>query len=89
MKVQQFKPESVIFPDCDICIILSGLVETKVHSFGSRIPKTHASLIEGDILGYMEGDNGRTTHVETWSISKSHTEVIWMSRDDFADLWQI
>ena len=78
MKVEQYKPRSVIFPDFEVCIILSGLVETKYHTFGSRIPKPHAKYGEGDILGFMEGDDGATAHVETWSISVGHTEVIWM-----------
>ena len=89
MKVKQYKPESVIFPDFDVCIVLEGLVESKFHVFGDRVPKPLAKYGEGDILGFNHGDNGNTAHVETWSFSRSRVEVIWMKRDDFNELWQI
>ena len=89
MRVEQFEPQQLIFPDYDVCIILAGLVETKYHKFGDRVPKPHAKYREGDVLGFIEGDNGATAHVETWSVCVSRTEVIWMSRADFAELWGI
>lgn len=39
MKVKQHEIESVMFPDFDVCIILDGLVESKFHNSGERIPK--------------------------------------------------
>jgi len=89
MKVKQYEAESVIFPDFDVCIILEGLIESKFHVFGDRIPKPLAKYGEGDILGFNEGDNGNTAHVETWSFSRSQVEVIWMKREDFSQLWQL
>jgi len=89
MKVKQYEAGSVIFPDFDVCIILEGLIESKFHVFGDRIPKPLAKYGEGDILGFNEGDNGNTAHVETWSFSRSQVEVIWMKREDFAQLWQL
>ena len=83
MKVRQHEPNSVIFPDFDVCIILDGLVETKFHVFGDRIPKPFCKFTEGDILGFDMGDNGSTSHVETWSVARSQVEAIWMSREDF------
>lgn len=87
MEVKQYEPDKVIFPDFDVCIIVSGLVESKFHVFGDRIPKPLAKYGEGDILGFISGDSGTSAHVETWSISRSHVEVIWMKRSDFFMLW--
>jgi hypothetical protein len=64
-------------------------VESKYHSFGSRIPKPLSKFTEGDILGFAEGDNGKTQHVETWSVCMSQVEAIWMKRKDFAALWHL
>ena len=60
MKVRQHKPSTMIFPDFDVCIILDGLVESKYHEFGNRIPKPLSKFTEGDILGFAQGDNGKT-----------------------------
>ena len=76
MKVIQYKPDSIIFPDFDVSIILDGLVESKYHEFENRIPKPLSKFTEGDILGFVDGDDGKTSHVNTWSICKSHVEVI-------------
>lgn len=89
MKVKQHEIESVLFPDFDVCIILDGLVESKFHNSGERIPKPLAKYTQGDILGYLDGDNGSTAHVETWSICMSRVEAIWMSRENFHALWQL
>ena len=89
MKVRQHEPNSVIFPDFDVCIILDGVIESKFHKFGERIPKPLSRFTEGDILGFPEGDNGSTSHVETWSICKSQVEVIWMKREHFFKLWNL
>jgi galactokinase len=53
MKVKQHKMDSVLFPDFDVCIILDGLVESKFHNAGDRIPKPLAKYRQGDILGYL------------------------------------
>ena len=68
---------------------MAGLVESKFHVFGDRIPKPLAKYGEGDILGFVDGDHGDSAHVETWSISRSKVEVIWMKRSEFKVLWQI
>jgi len=89
MKVRQHEANSVIFPDFDVCIILDGLVESKFHKFGDRLPIPLSKFSEGDILGFNEGDNGKTSHVETWSVCTSAVEAIWMLREDFDRLWYL
>ena len=89
MKVRQHEANSVIFPDFDVCIILDGVIESKFHEFGKRIPCPLSTFKQGDVLGFVDGDNGRTAHVETWSICKSQVEAIWMKREDFAKLWNL
>ena len=79
----------MIFPDFKVCVILSGLVESKTHVFGDPVPRQMAKFKEGDILGFSAGDHGKSAHVETWSFSRSPVEVIWMKRQDFAKLWQV
>lgn len=89
MKVRQHEADTCIFPDFDVCIILDGLIETKFHVFGDRIPKPLNKFKEGDILGYVQGDGGKSSHVETWSVCRSVVEAIWMERSDFAALWHL
>jgi len=50
----------MIFPDFEVIIILDGLVESKYHEFGSRLPKPLSKFSEGDILGFADGDDGKT-----------------------------
>ena len=64
-------------------------METKFHVFGDRIPKPLNKFKEGDILGYVQGDGGKSSHVETWSVCRSVVEAIWMERSDFAALWHL
>ena len=41
------------------------------------------------MLGFINGDNGKTQHVETWSVCKSQVEAVWMLREDFQALWHL
>ena len=66
MRVRHHAANTMIFPDFEVCIILDGLVESKFHVFGNRIPKPLSKFKAGDILGFTDGDNGKTSHVETW-----------------------
>ena len=89
MTVSAHKPNTVIFPDKDVCILLDGIVETKKHRAGERIPEPCNIYRAGCVLGYDDGDSGITSNVETWSLCKSGVEAIWMKDEDFAALWQL
>ena len=89
MTPRRHEKNSVIFPDNEICILLEGIVETKKHKAGLRIPEPCNIYRNGCVLGYDEGDNGITSNVETWSVCKSIVEAIWMKREDFKTLWQL
>ena len=89
MTVKQHSKGSVIFPDEQICVILDGLVESKQHVAGQRVPIPFNKFQEGDILGFDKGDNGQTSNSNTWSICQSEVEAIWMEKCDFNDLWQL
>ena len=77
---KEHKPDTVIFPDSEVCILLEGIVETKKHKAGERIPEPCNIYRRGCVLGFDEGDNGTTSNVETWSVVKSDVEAIWMKK---------
>ena len=56
---------------------------------GSMIPVPLCKYGAGDVLGFDEGDNGKTSNVETWSICKGPVEVILMTKKDFSQLWKL
>ena len=89
MKVKHHAQGSIIFPDFEVCIILEGVTQAKRHSFGQRIPFLLSNPSEGDILGFVEGDGGLTSHVETWVSTLTDVEAIWMTRQDFHHLWAL
>ena len=46
--------------------------------------------IEGDIIGFKEGDNGVTCNPLTWLLAtEDNTEIIFMDLQKFADLWAL
>ena len=89
MKVKRHSKGSVIFPDDKICVILEGLVESKQHVAGERVPRPFNKFYSGDILGFDKGDNGQTSNSNTWSICQSEVEAIWIEKSDFDSFWSI
>ena len=89
MTVKQHPTNTVIFPDMDVCIVLDGIVETKRHIPGERIPIPCNIYRAGCVLGFDDGDSGVTSNIETWSVCKSEVEAIWMKNEDFESLWQL
>ena len=87
MKVSRHEVNSVIFPDERVFILLEGLVETKRHIFGERVPVPLNIYRAGCVLGFEEGDKGVTSNIETWSVCKSQVEAISMDLSDFRALW--
>ena len=83
MTVKQHPANTVIFPDMDVCIVLDGIVETKRHIPGERIPIPCNIYRAGCVLGFDDGDSGVTSNIETWSVCKSEVEAIWMKDEDF------
>ena len=71
MTANRHEVNSVIFPDEQIFIILEGMVETKRHIFGKRVPVPCNIYRAGCVLGFDEGDKGVTSNIETWSVCKS------------------
>ena len=89
MQVRQFKTDNVIFPDNEVIIILEGIVETKRHIFGERVPVPCNIYRAGCVLGFDDGDEGVTSNVETWSVCKGDVETIVMDKRDFKQLWNL
>ena len=89
MVVRHHHPDAVIFPDRQVCIVLDGMIESKQHVAGVRVPNPFNKFQRGDILGFDHGDNGATSNANTWSTCRSEVEAIWMDKGDFADLWQL
>lgn len=90
-KIQTYKDESLVFCNGRIGIVLSGAILVKNHSMEdlSKPILLHKAL-EGSILGFMEGDDGLTGDPLTWMICYgSFTEVLWLEKNEFMDLWNL
>ena len=79
----------MIFADSEVYIILAGVVETKRHIFGQRVPVPCNIYRAGCVLGFDDGDDGITSNVETWSVCKGPVEAIYMNKDDFMEVWKL
>ena len=89
MVVRHHPAGSAIFADAQVCVVLGGMVESKQHLAGRRVPLPVNKFRRGDILGFDQGDGGQTSNVNTWSTCASAVEAIWMEPGDFADLWHL
>ena len=87
MRVRHYTVNQVVFPDSEVFIILEGIVETKRHIYGERVPVPCNIYRAGCVLGFDEGDGGVTSNVQAWSVCKSEVEAICMSQSDFRELW--
>ena len=46
--------------------------------------------VEGDIIGFSEGDESQSSSPMTWLISmQNQTEVIYLRPEDFKELWNL
>lgn len=63
MTVKQHKFQNYLFPDQQVCIILSGRVEVSYHEDIARVSKLIGRFQAGDIIGFREGDGGVTNNV--------------------------
>ena len=81
--------ESLVFCHGRIGIVLSGAILVKNHPMEdlSRPILLHKAM-EGDILGFTEGDDGLTGDPLTWMIAfGNNTEVLFLEKDEFMALW--
>jgi CRP-like cAMP-binding protein len=63
MEVKQHKFGNHLFPDEQVCIILSGAVEINCHSENPSVSKLIGRFEAGDIIGFKDGDSGITNNV--------------------------
>ena len=68
-------------------MILDGAVETLFHENKSRLPRMMGKYGPGDIIGADWIDRGISSHSESWNLCLCATEVIWMDRETFHELW--
>jgi len=90
-KVQVYKKNALVFNEKRITIVLSGSIHIKRHPMENLgEPIFMQKAMEGDILGFNEGDDGQTNDPLTWMVTYSSvTEVLVMEKDDFLKLWDL
>ena len=66
MKVQQYTPNSVVFPYEKAGIIIAGHITVRNHAQVFDKGELIGKYSTGDIIGYIEGDRGITNHPDTW-----------------------
>lgn len=65
---------------------MMGSVEVRLHNNYNNLlrPQILKKGIEGDVLGFHEGDEGQTASALSWIMSKQDdTEVIFLPKSEF------
>ena len=70
-------------------VVTMGSIEMRRHEdFSLLKPFIVKKAIEGDILGFTEGDDNMSTSPLTWMVSmQEETEMIFISKEDWELLW--
>ncbi len=68
-----------------------GSIEIRQHNdINLMRPIIIKKAIEGDIIGFAEGDENQSSSPMTWMIAmQDYTEVIYMNKEDFKELWNL
>lgn len=89
MHPEKYDADSLLFTGGRVCIVLSGAVELRQHSFDQRLSKLLGKYACGDIIGLHSIDNGITSHPEVWCMCTSEVEVAWVSLESIQKLWSL
>ena len=88
-EVELYRSDQPIFLRDRIGVITMGSIEVRCHD-GPDILKPYFTrkAIEGDVIGFEQGDDGVTSSPLTWLICKQDmTEVIYFSKEHWDLLW--
>lgn len=72
-------------------VILSGSVEIRKHGNSDLLnPYIVKKAIEGDIIGWADGDENYSSSPLSWIVAlQGNTEIIFIDDNDWLKLWNI
>ena len=84
-EVELYEKEQIIFLNDRIGVVTSGSLEIRRHNNNDLLkPYIVKKAIEGDIIGWSEGDCGYSSSPLTWIRAiQNDSEVIFIGRDDW------
>ena len=85
-QIELYRKEQPVFLKNRIGIVMMGSVEVRLHNNYNNLlrPQVLKKAIEGDVLGFHEGDEGQTASPLSWIMSKQDdTEVIFLPKGVF------
>ena len=88
MRLKVYKANEVIFVEEKVCIILNGHVNLRNHAEKLDAGTLQAHYREGDVLGSNDEkyDRKLTVHPDSWLLTTSPTEVLFLEKADFVRL---
>lgn len=89
--MEYYPKDALVFKKDRIGVITSGQIMFCKHPNScDGNPVIVKRAYEGDIIGFIEGDNGLTNNPLTWYITiTDHTEVIFLQVEQFMSLWRL
>lgn len=72
-----------------IGVVICGSIELRVHDKEDFLkPVAVRKVVEGDILGFSDGDGGISSCPLSWLVAmQTDTEVLFFEKKDFAKIW--
>ena len=68
-----------------------GSVEIRQHTDQNMMkPYVVKKAVEGDVIGFSEGDGNETGNPLCWLVSmQEQTEVVWIPKERWEELWNL
>ena len=90
-EVELYTKDQPVFLKDRVGIVTMGSVEARKHDSGRPLrPYILKKAIEGDVLGFGDGDCNATSCPLAWLISmQSQTEVLYLPTAEFLELWNL
>ena len=87
-EVELYEKDQVVFLNNRVGVIICGAIELRIHDKEDFLkPVLVRKALEGDILGFTEGDGGISSCPLSWLVSmQSDTEVIFFEKKDFENM---
>ena len=88
-KVELYGKGQVVFTQDRIAIVMMGSCEVRKHNNKDLLkPYIVKKAVEGDILGWADGDCSYSSSPLSWIyVMQDNTEVIFIGKSDFEKLW--
>ena len=89
--VELYEKGQIVFPKDRVGIVMMGSCEVRKHNNKNLLkPYIVKKALEGDILGWADGDEKYSSSPLSWIfVMQDNTEVIFIEKNDWDKLWAI